>query len=108
LTDAAEWRLREGELFELRSDEAAAVGAFSLDYAGLRVLTRILFGPSSWDSTMLMASTAALVPEQTALFGDVMRLATEPTLMMLPPSPRYFTAACVTRRRPSTFMLKCR
>ena len=34
LADAAERGLREGELFELRSDEAAAVGAFSLDYAG--------------------------------------------------------------------------
>jgi nucleoside-diphosphate-sugar epimerase len=34
LADAAERGLREGELFELRSDEAAAVGTFSLDYAG--------------------------------------------------------------------------
>ncbi len=34
LADAAERGLREDGLFELRSDEAAAVGAFSLDYAG--------------------------------------------------------------------------
>jgi len=34
LADAAEWGLREGGLFELRSDPAAAVGALSLDYAG--------------------------------------------------------------------------
>ena len=34
LADAAERGLREGGLFELRSDETAAVGAFSLDYAG--------------------------------------------------------------------------
>src|SRR5580693_2486125 len=34
LADAAERRLRDGELFERRSDEAAAVGTFSLDYAG--------------------------------------------------------------------------
>ena len=30
---------------------------------GLMVLTRIFFGPSSRDSTTVMASTAALVPE---------------------------------------------
>ena len=34
-----------------------------------------------------------------------MRLTTEPILMMLPPSPRCFTAACVVSRRPSTLML---
>src|SRR5271170_1025574 len=34
LADAAKRGLREGGLFELRSDESAAVGAFSLDYAG--------------------------------------------------------------------------
>jgi hypothetical protein len=30
---------------------------------GLMVLTRIFFGPSSWDNTPVMASTARLVPE---------------------------------------------
>ena len=34
LADAAERGLREGGLLELRSDEAATVGAFSLDHAG--------------------------------------------------------------------------
>ena len=43
LADAAERRLREGELFELRSDEAAAVGAFSLDYAGTEGVDPDLF-----------------------------------------------------------------
>jgi len=33
LTDAAERGLGDGELLEIRSDEAAAVGAFGLDYA---------------------------------------------------------------------------
>ena len=51
------------ELSELRSDEAAAVGAFSLDYAGTEGVDLDLFGPSSRDSTMVMASTAASVPE---------------------------------------------
>ena len=43
LADAAERGLREGELFELRSDEAAAVGAFSLDYAGTEGVDPDLF-----------------------------------------------------------------
>jgi hypothetical protein len=43
LADAAERRLREGELFELRSDEAAAVGAFSLDYSGTEGVDPDLF-----------------------------------------------------------------
>jgi hypothetical protein len=34
LADAAERGLRDGDLLEVRSDEAAAVGAFSLDHAG--------------------------------------------------------------------------
>jgi hypothetical protein len=33
LTDAAERRLGDGDLLEIRSDETAAVGAFGLDYA---------------------------------------------------------------------------
>jgi hypothetical protein len=36
-----------------------------------------------------------------------MRVTTEPMLMMLPPSPRCFTAACVVSRRPSTLTLNC-
>jgi hypothetical protein len=43
LADAAERGLREGELFELRSDEAAAVGAFSLDNAGTEGVDPDLF-----------------------------------------------------------------
>jgi hypothetical protein len=43
LADAAERRLRDGEFFELRSDEAAAVGAFSLDYAGTEGVDPDLF-----------------------------------------------------------------
>ena len=53
-----------------------------------------------------MASTAPLVPVYTALFGGVRLLTTEPILMMLAPSPRCLTAACVVSRRPSTLMLK--
>jgi hypothetical protein len=63
LTGAAERGLGDGDLLEIRSDEAAAVGAFGLDYPGLMVLTRIFFGPSSRDNTPVMASTAPLVPE---------------------------------------------
>ena len=33
---------------------------------------------------------------------------TEPMLMMLAPSPRCLTAACVTSKRPSTLTLNCR
>jgi hypothetical protein len=33
--DAAERSLRDGGLLEIRSDDAAAVGAFSLDPAGI-------------------------------------------------------------------------
>ena len=43
LADAAERRLREGELFELRSHEAAAVGTFSLDYSGTEGVDPDLF-----------------------------------------------------------------
>src|SRR5580704_10664065 len=43
LADTAERRLREGELFERRSDEAAAVGAFSLDYSGTEGVDPDLF-----------------------------------------------------------------
>ena len=35
LADAAERSLRDGGLLKIRSDDAAAVGAFSLDHAGI-------------------------------------------------------------------------
>jgi hypothetical protein len=35
LADATERSLRDGGLLEIRSDDAAAVGAFSLDHAGI-------------------------------------------------------------------------
>ena len=35
MADAAEGSLRDGGLLEIRSDDAAAVGAFSLDHAGI-------------------------------------------------------------------------
>ena len=35
LADAAERSLRDGALLEIRSDDAAAVGAFGLDHAGI-------------------------------------------------------------------------
>ena len=108
MADAAERRLREGELFELRSDEAAAVGAFSLDDAGTEgvdpdLLRAELAGQHDGDGVDrgLSAGVNRAVRRCDAT-------ATEPMLMMQPPSPRYFTAACVTRRRPSTLMLKCR
>ena len=63
MADVAERGLGEGGLFELRSDEAAAVGAFSLDYAGTDSVDPGIFGPSSRASTPVTASTAALVPE---------------------------------------------
>src|SRR5580765_5532311 len=53
---------------------------------GLMELTRILRGPSSLESTTVMASTEALVAEYVAVFGGRMVLAPEPILMMLPPS----------------------
>ena len=35
MADAAKRSLRDGGLLEIRSDDAAAVGAFSLDHAGI-------------------------------------------------------------------------
>ncbi len=63
LADAAERGLGEGGLFELRSDEAAAVGAFSLDYAGTDSVDPDLLRTKLAGQHPSDASTAALVPE---------------------------------------------
>lgn len=66
------------------------------------LFTRILRGPSSLASTPVMASSAPLVAEYTALLGGVRLVMAEPTLMMLAPSARCFDAACVVSSAPST------
>src|SRR3984885_2126795 len=70
---------------------------------GLIELTRIFFGPSSFDSVRVTESTAPLVAVYTLAVGGLLELATEPILIMLPPSgPKYFNASCELRISPST------
>jgi hypothetical protein len=53
---------------------------------GLRELTRIFRGPSSLDSTLVIASTAALLAEEIADLAGATVFTIGPILMMLLPS----------------------
>ena len=63
LADAAERSLGDGGLLEINPIMPPLWVPSVSTTPGLMVLTRIFFGPSSRESTPVMASTAPLVPE---------------------------------------------
>jgi hypothetical protein len=107
LADVAERSLREDDLLEIRSDEAAAVSTFSLDCAGTDgvdpdLLRAELAGQHDGDGVdgCLSAGVNRAVWRCDATDNGA-------NVNDAAPSPRYFTAACAARSRPSTLMLKC-
>ena len=71
---------------------------------GLRELTRIFRGPSSLDSTLVIASTAALLAEEITDLAGATVFTLDPILMMLPPSAgKRGSAAFVVKSNPRMY-----